>query len=125
MPKASNLMGAGCPALQAIVSVGVPSLGQTASGASQNAQSLPSDLVVYTSSTLNQGPTLPTDGVQMTVGDTYIVCNHTANAINVWPPTGGHIGTNANNTAVSIPAGKQAFFMYLGTTGYYSYSLSN
>lgn len=125
MPKASNLMGAGCPALQAIVSVGIPTLNQTASGASQGSQATPSDLVVYTSSTLNFGPTLPADSQQMTVGDTYIICNHTANNINVWPPVGGKIGTGATNAAVSVPAGKQAMFMYLGTVGYYSYSLSN
>jgi hypothetical protein len=123
MPTQSNLMGSGCPALQAQASVGLPSTGLTATGASQNSLVLPSDLNIYTTVTLNNGPTLPAAGPQCNLGDTFIIVNHGANAMNVWPPTGGKISTGSANASVSVPAGKMATFQHIGS-GNYAWSLS-
>jgi hypothetical protein len=124
MPTQANLMGSGCPALQAQASVGMPSIGLTANSAAQNGQTLPSDACVYTTVTLNNGPTLPavTNGYPG-LFDSFIVVNHGANAMNVWPPTGGKISTGSANAAVSVPAGKMATFQHIGS-GNYAWSLS-
>lgn len=118
MPTKSNLMGSGCPALQAVASLGIPTVGQTATGASQNSLTLPSDFVVYTTVTLNNGPTLPAENAQNTATDQYIIVNHGANSMNVWPPTGGKIGTGSTNAALAVPAGKTAWFLHIGSGNY-------
>lgn len=123
MPTQANLMGAGCAALQAQASVGLLTNSQTASGASQGAQSLPSDFVIYTSSTLNTGPTLPANGPAVNAGDNFIIVNHSANSMNVWPPTGGKIGTGSANAALALPAGKTGFYLNIGG-GNYAASIS-
>lgn len=118
-------MGAGCPALQAQASVGIASVAQTATGASQNSLALPSDFVVYTASTLNNGPTLPAVSALgfPGVGDSYIVVNHSGNSINVWPPTGGKIANGSANAAFAVANNKTAFFLHVGS-GNYAASLS-
>jgi hypothetical protein len=126
MPTQANLMGSGCPALQAQASVGMlttASNNLTATGAAQNSLTLPSDFNVYTTVTLNNGPTLPATGPQCNAADSFILVNHGANAMNVWPPTGGKIGTGSANAAVSVPVGKVATFLSLGS-GNFAWSLS-
>lgn len=123
MPTQSNLMGAGCPALQAQASVGLVSASLTASGASQGAQTLPSDFNIYTTSTLNTGPTLPAASSQCNVADNFIIVNHSANNMSVWPPTGGKIGTGSTNAALTLPAGKTGFYLHIGS-GNYAASIS-
>lgn len=116
-------MGSGCPALQAQASVGIVSNSLTASGAAQGSQTLPSDFNVYTTATLNTGPTLPATGPQCNAADSFIVVNHGANSMNVWPPTGGKIGTGATNAAFAVGVGKTAWFMSIGG-GNFAASLS-
>lgn len=116
-------MGSGCPALQAQASVGIVNGGQTASGASQNAQVLLSDFNVFTSGTVNTGPTLPISGVQCNLGDSFIVVNHSGVAMNVWPPTGGKIANGTANAAFAVGSNKTATFLSLGG-GNFAASLS-
>jgi hypothetical protein len=123
MPTQSNLMGSGCPALQAQASVGLVSNSLTATGAAQNSLTMPSDFNVYTTVTLNNGPTLPATGPQCNIGDSFIVINHGANSMNVWPPTGGKIGTASANAAFAVGVGKTAWFLSIGG-GNFAASLS-
>ena len=111
MTTTVNLLGSGVPGLTADAITGFPSLAQTATGASQGSLTLPSDFVVYTTSTASNGPTLPaTAGT----GDSYFIANNTANSINVWPPTGGAIGSGSTNAALAVGAGKTCTFYALG-----------
>mgnify|MGYP003347391858 CR=1 FL=1 len=59
MTTTVNLNGSGVAGLAADAITGFVSNTQTASGASQGAQSFPSDIVVFTTSTASYGPTLP------------------------------------------------------------------
>ena len=109
-----NLMGTGTPGGQAIAIQGTASLAQTASGASQGAQTTAAPIVVYTSSTASYGPTLPSSDV----GDTYFLTNLTANTINVWPPVGGYIQNNAVNAADTILTNRSAYYVCIGGLNY-------
>ena len=111
MTTTANLLGSGTPGLTADAITGFPSLAQTATGASQGSLALPSDFVVYTTSTAANGPTLPTTTAS---GDSFVIGNATANSINVWPPTGGSIGSGSANAALAVPAGKTGVFYALG-----------
>ena len=111
MTVTKNLLGSGVPGLTADAITGFPSLAQTATGASQGALALPTDFVVYTTSTAANGPTLPATTAS---GDSFLVANNTANSINVWPPVGGAIGTGSTNAALAVGAGKTAVFYSLG-----------
>ena len=115
MTTTVNLNGSGVAGLTADAITGFVTLAQTASGASQGAQTFPSDIVIYTTSTASYGPTLPS--IAQT-GDTYWVGNNTANSINVWPATGGAIGTGSANAAQAVGAGKSAKFLSLGNNNW-------
>ena len=110
----TNLMGSGTSGGQATAIQGKASLAQTASGATQGAQTMPSEIVVYTSSTASYGPTLPSGNV----GDIYVIANSTANTINVWPPVGGYIQAAAVNTADTILSGRSAYYICIGGLNY-------
>lgn len=119
MPTQANLMGSGCPALQAQASVGLVKTGLVATGNSQGtALSLPSDFNVFSTTAASTGAILPATGVNVQLGDSYIVVNHGANALSVYPPVGGTIGTTSANTALSVPAGKTAYMTVVGTNAY-------
>jgi hypothetical protein len=111
MTTTVNLMGTGSSGLNAEAITGIVSLAQTATGAAQGSLTLPTDFVVYTTSTASNGPTLPATAQS---GDNYIVVNNTANSINVWPPVGFKIGTAATNAALAVGAGKTCKFYALG-----------
>lgn len=121
MPTQANLTGSGCAPLQARASMGFPSTGLTAVGTNQaTALVLPSDFNVITTAAASTGAILPATGFQYQLCDTIIVCNHGANAITVYPPVGGTIGTGATNAGISLPAGKVGWFLISGTNGYAS-----
>ena len=107
-------MGTGVPGGTALAIQGTVSLAQTASGATQGAQSLPAEIVVYTSSTASTGPTLPAGNA----GDTFFISNITANTINIWPPVGGYIQNLAVNTADTILTNRSAYYVCIGGLNY-------
>jgi len=117
MTTTVNLMGSGSSGLSAEAITGIISLSQTASGSAQGSQTLPTDIVVYSTSTASYGPTLSAISQS---GDSYIVVNNTANSINVWPPVGFKIGTAATNAALAVAGGKTAKFYALGDGNYAS-----
>ena len=127
MPTQSNLMGAGCPALQAQASVGLLSASSnalTATGSSQGtALSLPSDFNICTTVAASTGVILPAAGNQNNAGDNYIVVNHGANSLSVYPPTGGKIANGSVNVALALAANKTGFYLHIGS-GNYAASIS-
>lgn len=124
MPTQSNLMGSGCPALQAQASVGIVTPSATAAGNSQGtALALPSDFVVFTTVAASTGTILPATGPQCNLGDSFIVVNHGANTLSVYPPSGGKIANGSANAAFSVAASKTAYFTSIGG-GNFAASLS-
>lgn len=117
MTIVKNLLGSGIPGGAAQSITGRVSLAQTASGASQGAQAMANDIVVFTSSTANYGPTLPATSAP---GDTYTVANNTVNTIKVWPASGFYINLNAQNAALSIATNLTATFTSLGNGNWIS-----
>jgi len=120
-------MGAGCPALQAQASLGILNTNSnalTATGSTQGtALALPSDFNIFTTVAASTGAILPASGPQCQQTDNFVVVNHGANALSVYPPTGGKIANGTANAALSVPANKTAFFLSLGS-GNFAASLS-
>jgi hypothetical protein len=111
MTTTVNLNGSGVPGLTSDAITGFVTTAQAATGASQGSLTLPTDIVVYSTSTASNGPTLPSTAQS---GDSYFIANNTANSINVWPSTGGAIGSGSANAALAVPAGKTAKFISVG-----------
>ena len=109
-----NLMGTGVPGGTAIAICGKSAVNQTASGATQGAQPIEAEIVAYSSSTVNYGPTLPAGSA----GDTYFIGNNTANTISVWPPVGGVIQAGSVNAADTILTNRSAIYVCLGGLNY-------
>jgi hypothetical protein len=109
-----NLMGTGVPGGTAIAICGTASTGLVASGATQGAQKIENEIVVYATSTSTYGPTLPSGNV----GDTYIIGNNSANTINVWPPVGGVIQAGAVDAADTILTARSAIYVCVGGLNY-------
>ena len=126
MPTQTNLMASGCPALQAQASVGILTNNVSGAGSSSqaNATAIISDLTVVTTAAANSGVRLPADSGQLNIGDSYIVVNHGANSLSVYPATGGKIANGSINAAFAVAANKVAQFFYLGATNQWSGSLS-
>jgi hypothetical protein len=118
MPTARNLMGSGCPALQAQASVGVPTTTFTAAGSGVQAGTvLPSDVVVCTAvsgSNYAQMPTAATVGAA--IGDSYIFVNHSGSTVQMSPATtSGKIANGSAGAAFAIANTKTAYFIYIGS----------
>jgi hypothetical protein len=109
-----NLMGTGVPGGTAIAINGTSAVGQAATGATQGAQPVEAEIVAYSSSTANYGPTLPAGAA----GDTYVIGNNTANTISVWPPVGGVIQAGAVDAADTILTNRSAIYVCLGGLNY-------
>jgi hypothetical protein len=90
-----------------------PRAGLTSAGTTQaNALPLVHEYVEVATVAAGSGVRLPTS-VEiggLTPGDPVVVANLGANALLVYPPVGGKIGTAAVNAALSVPAGKVATF---------------
>lgn len=116
MTTKSNLMGTGSSGNAAVASVGIPTVSLTAAGTTQGtAASCPSDFCVFTTVASGAGAILPAN---LTVGDFVTVVNHGANALLVYPPTGGKISTNSVNTALSQPSGKTGYYTSIDTINF-------
>lgn len=122
MPTLNNLLGSGNSALTCQASLGLPTTSATATGSNQGtALAIPSDFVIFTTVGASTGTILPSLGVNVT--DSYIVINHGANTLSVYPPTGGKIANGSANAAFSVAATKTAWFLCLGS-GNWAASLS-
>lgn len=89
--------------------------GLTAAGNSQGtALAIPSgqDCSIFTTVAASTGCIFPSSGVS--IGEEYVVVNHGANALSVYPASGGKVGTAATNAAYSLAAGKAGYFIYVG-----------
>lgn len=92
-----------------------PNTSLTAAGNSQGtALAIPSgqDLSIFTTVAASTGCILPSAGVS--TSEEYVVANHGANPLSVYPPVGGKMGTAATNTAYSLAAGKTGYFVSVG-----------
>lgn len=104
MTTARNLMGSGNPSLTTQAILGFVTSPATAAGTTQaNALLLPSDTVNFGTVASGAGAILP---AAANPGDTYWVTNSGANALLVYPPTGGTVGGGATNAGFSVAATK-------------------
>lgn len=118
-----ELMGSGLSSGQANAINGSGAVGQTATGSTQGtAFLLYASFTEFTTVAASTGARLPsaTDALAPATGDSFFVANNGANALSVYPPTGGAIGTAAANTATAVAAGKTAYFIAKGNGNYFS-----
>lgn len=88
----------------------------TAAGSTQGgATAIPpgQDESIFTTVASSTGCSLPGSGLG--IGEEYVIANHGANALSVYPATGGYVGTAAQNAAYSLAAGKTGYFTYVGS----------
>ena len=110
---------ASVPELTRQAIVGIPSTGLTAAGNSQGtALALPTDFNVFTTVGASAGAILPwgVDGTvqgPVNMADEITIVNHGANALSVYPQSGGKVANGSANAAFSVPATKTAYFTYL------------
>ena len=108
----SRIMGAGVPPLVATMINGTASDNLTATGNSQGTALLcPSDVNVFTTVAASTGCILPGSAAPAAPGDEIVVTNLGANALSVYPQTGGAIQTGAANAAFSVATAKTAKFI--------------
>jgi hypothetical protein len=106
-----NIMGAGEPALVAQMASGTIADGLTATGSTQaTGYAMSTDTAVFTTVAASTGAVLPGSTLAQP-GDEVVVANLGANALSVYPPVGGAINSLAANTALSVAAGKVAYFI--------------
>lgn len=114
MTTQQKLMGLGTAAALAAQIAGDITAGITAAGSTQaTATPIYSDVNVVSTTAASTGVLLPSN---RSAGDTVEVTNLGANALSVYPPTGGNIGTGAANAAFSIPVSKSAIFRQVSAT---------
>lgn len=88
-------------------------LAMSGAGTTQaTAAAITADLSVFTTVALNSGAILP--NVSIAGGEDFFVVNAGANALSVYPPSGGKINAGAANAAVSVPVGKSAHLLFAG-----------
>src|SRR5579884_2065111 len=90
----------------------------TATGSTQGtALAIPAgqDLSIVTTTATGTGVVLPSAGVSRS--EEYVVANHGANALLVYPPSGGQIGTLGANAGYSLAAGKTGYFICCASLG--------
>nr|WP_294525774.1 hypothetical protein [uncultured Rhodopila sp.] len=111
---------AGLPEFTRQAITGLPSLSLTALGNSQTTGlALATDFNVFTTVASSTGCQLPwgIDGATsgpVQIGDSITVVNHGANALSVYPQSGGKIANGSANAAFSVSATKLADFTYIG-----------
>lgn len=93
----------------------VPVSGLSGAGSvSTDALAIPAgqDMSVFTTVASGTGARLPASGVSK--GEEYVVSNHGANALLVYPPAGGKMGTASTDAGYSLAAGKTGYFLSVG-----------
>lgn len=116
MTTIRNLMGSGSSGLNAQAAVGLVSNNLTAAGSTQGtALALSSDFNIFTTVATGTGAILPATS---SPGDWYTVVNHGANALLVYPPTGGKIANGTANAGFSVGANKTAQFQSIDGTNF-------
>lgn len=99
MAITARIVIGGLSAVQASAINGTVADAQTATGNSQaTALALPADITRFTTVAASAGTILPA----MNPGDNVIIFNGGANALSVYPPTGGKINAVATNGAYSV-----------------------
>lgn len=118
MAIVKDLTGSGIAGGAAQAVVGSVEDSAAATGAAQGGQVMPAAVSVFTSGTLNYGPTL---GASNANGDTYVVANQSGASINVWPPVGGAINGGSTNAAEAVADGTVVTFTKVSALGYIAY----
>ena len=117
--RATKIVGAGLPPLNATQIAGDLQTGVTAAGTTQGtAASVYGDNVVVTTAASSSGVIL--SGPAFGPGDDVFITNQGANTLSVYPPVGGQINALGANAAFSIAAGKQTFFRSVGGNQFYA-----
>lgn len=113
-----RLTGSGFASLQTLSVGETVSNSLTAAGSTQaNAVLLGDDINVFTTTGASTGCILPSTLVA-SGGDKITVINYGANALSVYPPTGGKINNGTTNAAVSLAANKSGIFISIDGTNY-------
>lgn len=88
--------------------------GATAAGTTQgDAFEITKQTTVFGTVALNSGAVLPDAG---DVGEAFLVHNGGANALSVYPPSGGKINAAATDAALSVAVGKSALLVRVTST---------
>jgi hypothetical protein len=120
----SKLTGLGTPPFVTQVMVGtvannLTALGSTQAGALQMSLD---DIQVFTTVAAGTGaifsPGTTSAASSYSSGDEMMVVNHGANALLVYPATGGAIANGSANAGFSVPVTKTAYFVYLGSNNW-------
>lgn len=86
----------------------------TAAGTTQgDAFAITKQTTVFGTVALNSGAVLPAAG---DVGEAFMVHNGGANALSVYPPSGGKINAAATDAALSVAVGKSALLVRVTST---------
>lgn len=109
MTRKADLVRSGMHATTADAVVGSVATGLTAAGSAHtDALALAADINVVGTTAASTGVKLMT---KLSLGDEVVVVNLGANALAVYPPTGGTINGGSANAALSVAAGKTGRFI--------------
>lgn len=101
------------PAGMAVLSRPIQNLTATGTNQATGFQiPLGQDVSIFSTVASGTAATLPTGSISS--GEEYVVANHGANALLLYPPVGGSIAGLSANTATTVPANKAAYLMYIG-----------
>lgn len=113
------MMGSGIPAAAAVAITGSTTSGLTAAGTTQGtALAVSDDVNVVTTTAAGTGVILPSN---LTKNDRMVVSNHGANALLVYPPTGGAIDNGTANAGLSVAANATLEFICIDTVNFVSH----
>lgn len=114
MGEINNMVGIGFPPEMAKSIVGPVNVAQTSAGSSQtDATAITGDAVLLPTVGSGTGVII---SASMSVGSEIRIYNGGANALAVYPPTGGQINDGTANAAISITAARGAIITRLSAT---------
>jgi len=114
MTTQAKLTGSGLAPLAANQILGSITTGISAAGSTQaTATAIYDDVNIVSTVAASTGVILPSN---RGAGDTVEVTNLGANALSVYPPSGGNIGTGSANAAFSVGVSKTAIFRQVSAT---------